>query len=111
MTELTHIFTVYNKLALFRSIFLSEKLQKYLPALEDMAKGMECYDILSIVRENNMLFESVFCPSQEFSWNYESVIEKISVEYAIDGTNKKTKEISTYKAVIDFLQTTFYNSN
>ena len=62
--------------------------------LTEIAAGMQCYGVLSVLKANVDLFKPVFCPSNIFAWDYETVCKFLCAHYSEDGSNKKEIEVT-----------------
>lgn len=46
-----------------------------IPIVRDIIDGMDLLNIMPIIRKNAAVFKSIFCPSCQFDWNFDSVEE------------------------------------
>ena len=53
------------------SIDLKEKLVPVTPCLEQLVEGLKTYGLLSIIRKEKELFQSIFCKDDLFEWNFD----------------------------------------
>ncbi|XP_078490016.1 ubiquitin-protein ligase E3C-like [Ciona intestinalis] len=94
--------TLKNRDNVLQSIFIKSKIEPCLPVLVGIAEGLECYKIRDIVKSHVELLQPVFCPSSLFTWDHNNFLQILKPSFAEDGSNKKMKEMTTYKAFLDF---------
>jgi len=80
-------------------------------ALTQLTEGLNCYNLLNVMKENKDLFQVLFCPSKKFKWDFETVRQKMKPQFSDDGTNTKIKEVSVYKMFLDFVERCFFDGN
>jgi len=86
---------------------MKEKIEQVSSGLSEISAGLENYNALSIIKSNQNLFRVVFTPSNVFIWDYDLVRSTLLPYYSEHGSNKKVKEVDTYKAFLDFLEICF----
>ena len=78
------------------------------PCLEQLVEGLKTYGLLSIIRKEKELFQSIFCKNDLFEWNFDEFDDLFENEYSNDGSSKKRLEIDTVKAFTDAMEAIFY---
>ena len=53
------------------------------------------------------VFYYVFCPGNIFSWDYDSLVQRLTPNYSEDGSNDKLKEVHVYEIFVDFVESSF----
>ena len=87
---------------------MKSKVETLISALAEINNGLTCYSLLSIIRKNGDLFDSVFCPSNVITWTYEIFQKIITPRFSDAGSNKKIVEMNVYKF---FLECIFMDGN
>ncbi len=75
--------------------------------LNEIIAGLSCYNVINVMREQPLLFEHVFCISKEFQWKLDCFVSYLRPEFSEIGSNKRTLELGTYKALLDFVEECF----
>ena len=52
-------------------------------------------------------FYHVFCPGNIFSWDYDSLVQRLTSNYSEDGSNNTFKELHVYKIFVEFAESSF----
>lgn len=94
---------------LHRSILMKSKVEPLTMSLMQIRDGLQCYNLLNIIKEHSDLFFHIFCPSKIFKWDFQSVAEKLRPVYSEDGSNRKNAEVTVYKLFIDFVESCFFD--
>ena len=90
-----------------RSLVIKAKLEPLLPIIEEICKGLNCYNICDLVKQNPDVMRPVFCRTGSFEWTYENFVDALKPQFSQDGGNKKPLEVTTYKALLDFIEFCF----
>ena len=75
--------------------------------LTEIAAGLECYNVINVLKNNVNLFKPLFCPSSIFVWDYQTISECLCAQFSEAGSNKKEIEVSVYKILMDFIECCF----
>lgn len=88
-------------------MFIKFKVEPMLSMLNEVIAGLSCYNLISVMREQPLLFEHVFCISKDFQWKLDSFVSCLRPQFGELGSNKRTSEVATYKAFLDFVEECF----
>jgi len=80
------------------------------PILNEISLGLSGYNnnFLSILQSNADLFQHVFCHSTCFHWDFNTITEGFRPVFSEEGSNRKQREVNTYKAFTDFMELCFF---
>ena len=87
---------------------MKEKVYPVLPALDQIIEGLQCYGLLTVIRDNPQLFEFVLCPNSVLAWTYDKFEDFVTPTFSEDGSSSKSLEINTFKAFMDSVEKMFY---
>jgi hypothetical protein len=79
------------------------QLFKYLPALLQIQNGLQVCGLLKTIRENPVIWESVFKPTTVFTITADEFIDSLDVQYSTSQV-KKSVEIDTFKFFCDVVE-------
>lgn len=79
------------------------------PCLKQIADGMEQLHLISLVRKKPNFFYNLFCNQNKFRWDFETVEDSIRPNFSASGSNKREKEIDSYKSFIDCLEKIYHD--
>lgn len=91
----------------FRSLFVKEKIQPLSLAINEIAKGLETYGLMKVIKKQPDVFFHVFCPSTLLSWTTNLFFDKLSPTFSEEGSTKKETEINIFKWFKDFIERCF----
>ena len=94
----------------FRSIFLKEKLEPLLPALDQLNCGLETYGLLKVIRKLPAIFKHVFCGTKSLNWTFQAFEEFLEPQFSSSGTSKRKSEIDCFKTFMDAVEMMFHES-
>eukprot|EP00794_Sanderia_malayensis_P002217 gene2217-2525_t len=77
-----------------RSIFIEWKVMN----------GLQCYGLMDLIKNYPDVFESAFCPTEDFKSTRPVFSE---LEFNEEGSNKKKIEVDVYKFFMDFVERCF----
>ena len=79
--------------------------------MDQIAKGLELFGICQAVRAEPNIGISLFTitESELLKWNPEEFIGSTVVEYSETGSNRRIKEVDTYKAFTDAVESIFHD--
>ena len=87
-------------------MFIKSKIEPLTMALS-ISSDLECFGFLNVMKAKSDVFYHVFCPENIFSWDYDSLIQRLTPSYSEDGSNDKLKEVRVYKIFVDFVESSF----
>ena len=87
-------------------MFIKSKIEPLTMALS-ISSDLECFGFLNVMKAKSDVFYHVFCPENIFSWDYDSLIQRLAPSYSEDGSNDKLKEVRVYKIFVDFVESSF----
>jgi len=90
-----------------RSMFIKSKIEPIMAVINEITAGLNCFNVLDIIKNNKDVFKFVFCPSDIFNWKHEAFVQMLDPSFSEEGCNKKQKEISSYKHFLDFIEGCF----
>ena len=88
-------------------MFIKSKIEPLTMALSNISSGLECFGFLNIMKAKPDVFYHVFCPGNIFSWDYDSLVRRLTPNYSEDGSNDKLKEVHVYEIFVDFVESSF----
>ena len=92
----------------FSSIYLKEKSVPFTLCLEQLVEGLKTYGLLSIIRKEKELFQSISCKNDLFEWNFDEFDDLFEIGYSNDGSSKKRLKTDTVKTFTDAMKAIFY---
>ena len=94
---------------LCRTLFMRYVLHKVVPFLCEMADGLRYHGVLQKMSDNPNTFEPIFVPGKSLEWTFENVEEVLDPNYSVDGSNKKSSEINTFKCLLDAVEQLYHS--
>ena len=91
----------------FGSMFIKSKVEPLKMALSEISSGLECFGFFNVMKAKSDAFYYVFCPGNIFSWDCDSLEQRLTPNYSKDGSNDKLKEVHLYQLVVDFVESSF----
>ena len=79
------------------------------PVLNEMALGLNCNNFRNKLADEPDLFKHVFCPSSFFQWDLSLLVDHLHPLFDEGGGNRKSKEVATFKAFVDFTEQCYYD--
>ena len=76
-------------------------------ALSEISSSLECFGFLNVMKAKSDAFYHVFCPGNIFSWDFDSLVQRLTPNYSEDGSNYKLKEVHVCKIFVDFVESSF----
>ena len=62
---------------------------------------------MDVIKHNVEVLRPVFTKIGTFTWHYDTFVQSLKPKYSEDGSNKKTLEVTTYKAFLDVVEYSF----
>ena len=78
--------------------------------LSEISSGLQCFGFLNVMKTKFDAFYHVFCPGNIFSWDYDSFLQRLTANYSEDERNDKLKEVNISKTLVDFVESSFMDS-
>ena len=88
-------------------MFIKSKVEPLTMALSEISSGLECFGFLNVMKAKSDAFYHVFCPGNIFSWDYDSLVQRLPSNYSEDGSNDTFKELHVYKIFVEFTESSF----
>ena len=86
-----------------RAICIKDQLSEFLPALLQIAHGLEGCGLLEVIRRAPNIWQPVFGNGNSFQITADEFLEQLDAEYS-DSQIKKNAEIDTFKFFCDTIQ-------
>lgn len=79
---------------------------KYLPMLDQLIVGLNSFDVMDAVKENQSCMEPIFVEkyAARFLPTANTLLDETIPDFSEDGSNLKIKEVDTLKLFCDILQ-------
>ena len=65
---------------------------------------------MDVIKQNVEVFRLVFTKIGTFTWHYDTFVRSLKSKFSEEGGNKKTQEVTTYKALLDVIEYCFNDS-
>ncbi len=75
-----------------------------IPMVDQIREGLDVHGIVEILKEDRVNWQPIFTPSDTFSIDGDTFLDNVIPMYSDAGSNKYEKEINTYKAFSDCVQ-------
>ena len=62
---------------------------------------------MDVIKQNFEVFRPVFTKIGTFTWHYDTFVRSLKPKFSEEGGNKKTQEVTTYKALLDVMEYCF----
>ena len=72
-----------------------------------MYHGLSCYDLMDVIKQKAEVLRPVFTKIGTFTWHYDTFVQSLKPKFREEGVNKKTVEVTTYKAFLDVIEYCF----
>ena len=89
---------------ILRSIFMNSGVAPLIPMVDQLREGLELHGIMDIIKADRANWQPIFTPSDTFAIDADSFLDNVLPLYSDVGSNKHEKEIDTYKAFSDCVQ-------
>jgi len=93
---------------LFRLLFFKSVVEPKLPAIYQLADGLDVRGLLKIIRDNPSYYEEYFVDHPN-NLTLNRFCEEIQPQFSDTGSNKLTNEECVFKLFSDYIESCFYN--
>lgn len=83
------------------------KIEPLLPIIGEISNGLCCYNLIEVIKHNADIMRPVFTKTESFVWKYDDFISSLRPKFSEDGSNRKSSEVTTYKALLDVAEYCF----
>ena len=78
-----------------------------MPLPHEIMNGLQGYGLMDLIKNHPDVFESAFCPTEDFKWTYAEFSELLTPEFNEEGSSKKKMEVDVFKFFMDFVERCF----
>ena len=88
----------------YRCLIIKAKTEPFSPVINKICHGLSCYGLIDVIKQNVEMFRPVFTKIRTFTWHYDTFVRSLKPKFSEEGGNKKTQEVTIYKALLDVIE-------
>lgn len=87
----------------FSSIFYSKHILPILPALTQIAEGMDVRNLGQLLKNDSQFFSKIFMKGKN-DLTFQIINDSLQPCFSPEGSNRRLKEMELFEAFLDFLE-------